>query len=141
LGKAKLKRLELKNPRYADKDLREHLGEFILYAKYAGIDLREFHKAITGAILVPGNMGPEMVYGGKLVLETDEKSTADITRLIEMYPVFSSWDMKFVEVKRSKPSKKSKPTEEKNMAKKPVAKKPAKKVVAKKKVAKKKGKK
>jgi len=139
LGKAKLKRLELKNPRYADRDLREHLGEFILYAKYAGIDLREFHKAIAGAMLIPGNAGPEMGYGGRLALETDEKTAADIARLVEMYPVFSAWDIKVVEVKRSKPSNKSKPREEKKMAKKAAAKKPAKKAA--KKAAKKKAKK
>ncbi|MDH4183851.1 MAG: hypothetical protein OEV92_06495 [Nitrospinota bacterium] len=142
MSKAKLKRLELKNPRYADRDLREHLSEFILYAKYAGIDLREFHKSISGAILAPGNEGPEMGYGGKLVLESDEKTIGKITRLIELYPVFSAWDVKFLEVKRSKPSIKTKPKEEKKMAaKKSAAKKPAKKAAAKKKVAKKKGKK
>ena len=141
MGKRKQISLELKNPRYADRDLKEHLSEFILYAKYAGIDLREFHKGIAGARLDPGNEGPEMGYGGKLVVETDRKTADDITRLIEMYPVFSAWDIRFLEVKLSKPSKKSKPLEEKTMAvKKTAAKKPVakKKPAAKKSVAKKK---
>ena len=139
MGKREQKKLELKNPRYADRDLKEHLSEFILYAKYAGIDLREFHTAIAGAMLDPGNEGPEMGYGGKLVLETDSKTADKITRLIEMYPVFSAWDIRFLEVKKSKPSKKSKPLEEKKMAvKKTATKKPAaKKAAAKKPAAKK----
>ena len=44
-------KLELKNPRYQDRELKEHLSELILYSKYAGISLEGFHESITNAKL------------------------------------------------------------------------------------------
>jgi len=135
-------KLELRNSRYADRDLKERLTELVHYSKYAGITLEHFHKAIAGAILASGSEGLEIRQGGKLILETNYKTATSIAKLVEMYPVFSSWDVKFSEVKRRiKPKRQAKNNQKeiKMAAKKKAKKKPAKKKkAAKKKPAKKK---
>lgn len=135
-------RLELKNPRYQDRELKEHLSELILYSKYAGISLEGLHGSIANAKLEPGQEGLDMRFGGKLVLETSHKMAALINQLVQMYPVFSTWDIKVSEVRKSsstttKNRKKEKVMATKKPAKKKAAK-PAKKKAAKKKAAKKK---
>lgn len=135
-------KLELRNSRYADRDLKERLSELVHYSKYAGITLEHFHKALAGAALESGSQGLEIRQGGKLILETNYKTAMSIAKLVEMYPVFSSWDIKFSEViRRTKPKRQAKNNQKEiKMAakKKKAKKKPAKKKVAKKKAAKKK---
>jgi hypothetical protein len=122
-------RLELKNSRYQDRELKEHLSELILYSKYAGISLEGLHESITNARLEPGQDGLDMRFGGKLVLETSSKMAALINQLVQMYPVFSTWDIKVSEVRKSSATKNRK--KEKVMATKKPAKKPAKKAAKK----------
>jgi len=136
-------KLELRNSRYADRDLKERLTELVHYSKYAGITLEHFHKAIAGSILAAGSEGLGTGQGGKLILETNYKTATSIARLVEMYPVFSSWDIKFTEVKRRIKPKRQATNNQKEIkmaAKKKAKKKPAKKKKAakKKKPAKKK---
>jgi len=145
LKKAKPVKVELKNSRYSDWELKEQLSELVHYSRYAGINLGDFNKAISEASLVHGQQGLETYYGGKLVLEIDFKTASLVGQLIEMYPVFSTWDIKILEAKKSKSKKAANKKKEKNMAakkktakKKPAKKKPAKKKAAKKAVAKKK---
>ena len=136
-------KLELRNPRYQDRELKEHLSELILYSKYAGINLEGFHESITKARLEPGQDGMEMRSGGKLVLETSYKTATSINQLVQMYPVFSTWDIKISEVRKSSVATKNRKKEKVMATKKPAKKaakkaaKPAKKA-AKKKAAKKK---
>ena len=134
-------KLELRNPRYPDRELKERLSELILYARYAGLDLGDFHLSITDAAIKPGQEGPEMRYGGRVVLTTNQKTSALINQIVKMYPVFSTWDIKEISAKKtSKAGRKTTTTKESTMAtkKKAAKKKPAKKKAAKKKPAKKK---
>ena len=127
-------RLELKNPRYQDRELKEHLSELILYSKYAGINLEGFHESITNARLEPGQEGLDMRFGGKLVLETSHKMATLINQLVQMYPVFSTWDIKVSEVRKSSVATKNRKKEKVMATKKPAKKaaaKPAKKAAAK----------
>ncbi len=123
-------KLELRNSRYADRDLKERLTELVHYSKYAGITLEHFHKAIAGATLASGSEGLEIRQGGKLILETNYKTATSIAKLVEMYPVFSSWEVEFSEVKRRiKPKRQAKNNQKEieMAAKKKAKKKPAKK--------------
>ncbi len=147
-------RLEFRNPRYPDRELEEHLLELILYSRYAGINLEGLHKAVSKAVLVSGQEGPELKHGGGLVLETDFKTSNLINQLVQMYPVFSTWDIKVSKVRKSptkgktstkeitmaakKKAAKKKPAKKKAATKKAATKKPAKKKAATKKAAKKK---
>ncbi|MBI4666772.1 MAG: hypothetical protein HY751_10235 [Nitrospinae bacterium] len=135
-GSAPVK-VEMKNSRYPDRELKEHLSELILYSKYAGIDLGNFHQVISDAQVQSMQEGPEMRYGGRIVLQTNYKTASLVNQLVQMYPVFSTWDIKVMEIK-GVPVKKDK-QKEKVMAaaKKSAAKKPAKKAAAKKPAAKK----
>ncbi|MBI5814258.1 MAG: hypothetical protein HZB29_01455 [Nitrospinae bacterium] len=137
-------KLEMRNPRYPDRELREHLSELIHYSRYAGIDLGNFNQIISRAVLVDGEEGPDLRYGGKLVLETTQKTVNLVNRLVQMYPVFSTWEIKVSQPKKSSARSKTINMKEKRgmatkkkAAKKATAKKPAKKA-AKKKAAKKK---
>ena len=127
-------RLEFRNSRYPDRELREHLFELIHYSRYAGINLESFRQAISRAVLETGREGMGMRHGGKLILETDQKTADLINQLVQMYPVFTTWDIKTFRVKPASGETKTK--KEKMMAatKKKTSKKPA----AKKKAAKKK---
>ena len=123
-------KLELRNPRFQDRELKEHLSELILYSKYAGINLEGFHESITKARLEPGQDGLDMRSGGKLALETSYKTATSINQLVQMYPVFSTWDIKISEVRKSSVATKNR-KKEKVMATKKPAKKAAKKAAAK----------
>ncbi len=137
-------RLELANPRYPDREIRERVSELISYARYAGIDLSALRKAIDTAKLEPGAIGLDMRFGGRLVLEVDQKTADLVHQVVQMYPVFTSWDIKTTVAKSGKagkPSTKKKKETSMATAKKAAAKKkPAakKKAVAKKPAAKKK---
>ena len=127
-------KIEFRNARYADRDLRERISELVHYARYAGLNLDHFHKVISSAALVHGHGGFEMGYGGKLAAETDTRTLNLIRQIVEMYPVFATWDIKSVELKKKKLVKKKaeKPKEKKMAAKKKAAKKASKKSAAKK---------
>ncbi len=142
-------RLELRNPRFPDRELEERLSEFILYGRYAGINLDSFHEAISGAIVKYGHDGPEMKYGGKVILQTNFKTSTLINQVVQIYPVFATWEIKVIPTNKvAAPRKKAIKLKETEMAtkakpaakKKAVAKKPVvkKKAVAKKPVVKKK---
>ena len=127
-------RLELKNPRYLDRELKEHLSELILYSKYAGINLEGFHESIATARLEPGQEGVDMHSGGRLILATTYKLATLINQLVQMYPVFSTWDIKVSEVRKSSVATKNRKKEKVMATKKPAKKaaaKPAKKAAAK----------
>ncbi|VAX22090.1 hypothetical protein MNBD_NITROSPINAE02-695 [hydrothermal vent metagenome] len=140
-GSSRIK-LEIKNPRYSDRELKEHLSELIHYSKYAGIDIDTFRNAISKAALVPGDEGLDVRYGGKLILETNVKTANLINQLAQMYPVFSTWEIKMSKARTAKVKGKTETAKqgkkEKTMAKKKAKKKVVKKKAAKKKVAKKK---
>lgn len=128
-------KLEFRNARYADRDLRERISELVHYARYAGLNLDHFHKVISSAALVHGHGGFEMGYGGKLAAETDTRTLNLIRQIVEMYPVFATWDIKSSELKKKQLiKKKANKPKEKKMAvkKKKTAKKAAKKSAAKK---------
>lgn len=127
-------RLELKNPRYQDRELKEHLSELILYSKYAGISLEGLHESITHAKLVAGQEGVDMHSGGKITLETTYKIATLINQLVQMYPVFSTWDIKVSELRKSSVATKNRKKENVMATKKP-AKKTAKKAAPAKKAA------
>ncbi|MBF0170354.1 MAG: hypothetical protein HQK87_04585 [Nitrospinae bacterium] len=133
--------MELANPRYPDRELRERVSELISYARYAGIDLGALRKAIDTAKLDPGNIGLDMRFGGRLILEVDQKTADLVHQVVQMYPVFTSWDIKTTVAKSGnagKPSTKKKKETLMATAKKAAAKKPAaKKAAAKKPAAKK----
>lgn len=127
-------RLELRNSRYLDRELKEHLSELILYSKYAGINLEGFHESIANARLDPGQEGLDMRSGGRLTLETTYKTATLINQLVQMYPVFSTWDIKISEVRKSSVATKNRKKENVMATKKPAKKaaaKPAKKAAAK----------
>jgi hypothetical protein len=131
-------RLELRNSRYLDRELKEHLSELILYSKYAGINLEGFHESIANAKLDPGQEGLDMRSGGRLTLETTYKTATLINQLVQMYPVFSTWDIKISEARKSSVATKNRKKENVMPTKKPAKKavkkaaaKPAKKAAAK----------
>lgn len=137
-------RLELRNLRYPDRELKEHLSEFIHYSRYSGIELGNFNQVISKAVLIGGEEGPDLRYGGALVIETSQKTANLLAKLVQMYPVFSTWDIRVSQPKKSSAKSKSINKKEKKVmatkkaaAKKP-AKKAAKKAAPKKKAAKKK---
>lgn len=134
-------KLELRNPRFPDRELRENLSELILYSRYAGINIETFRNAIAKSSLIAGNEGLEMRYGGRLVLETDFKTANLISQLVQMYPVFSTWEIKMSKAKKASSVEKAKIKMKKKKEKTMAAKKKAKKKPAKKKAAKKKAKK
>lgn len=137
-------KMEFRNPRYTDRELKENLLELVRYAKYAGINLENLRKSILNAQIEYGREGPDMLHGGKLILEIDQKTTNLINQIVQMYPMFSSWDIKIFKRKAKSVGKVTKTKKEKTMAatkktakKKAAKKKPAAKKTAKKKTAKK----
>ncbi len=95
-------KVEFKNSRYADSSLKERLTELQLYSKYAGIDLSSFRKSLSTAKVLPGNQGVEQHSGGKIVVELDAKTAIQVLKLVDGYPVFSTWDIKVSELNDSK---------------------------------------
>ncbi|MGK7344827.1 MAG: hypothetical protein ACNS63_03345 [Candidatus Nitrospinota bacterium M3_3B_026] len=137
-------RIECRNPRYADRELKEHLLELVHYSRYAGIEPAGLRQAISGADLEFGRQGPDLRHGGKLILEADQKTANLIGQLVQMYPVFTMWDIKVFKervkpargkTKAKKKEKKMAATKKSAAKKKTAKKKPAKKKVAKKKPA------
>ncbi len=98
-------RVEFKNPRYADVELQERLSELVTYSRYAGMNLTSFAKAISDSTIVTGQEGPDMRYGGKITVNTDYKTVTKINQLVEIYPVFASWDIKVTEINKVKPTR------------------------------------
>jgi hypothetical protein len=139
-GSAKV-HLELQNPRFPDREIKERLSEMILYARYAGIDLADLHRAIAQSTLTYGNEGPDLRYGGRLSLTTNHKTVLLIEQLVKMYPVFATWEIKEQTVLKSsvsgKQTTKLKETEMSTTDKTAKKKAPAKKAAAKKPAAKK----
>lgn len=143
-------KLEIRNTRYPDRELKERISEIILYAQYAGLDLNPLRSSIAEGKLEEGHQGPDMSFGGRLLITIDETLAELIDSVVEMYPVFTSWSIKsskVARVQRARPAKRNNRTEEVTMdlekqqgaaPKKAAKKKAAKKKVAKKKVAKKK---
>lgn len=134
MGKKKIVKIELRNPRYQKAELKDHASEFILYSRYSGFAMEGFNEHLRDAKLVP--VKSDFMESFKLELETTIDNAKILYQLTKLYPSFSNWKVRAitsgVDIVTTTSPRPSVPAKKSKLTAKPIGEKTSGKVAAKK---------